>query len=74
MNLYRYLDSVQCVWNAGEGHAVARLLSLSDHHVNNPTLHVEYPETAVDRRLEPPLDEVVSCHLKVLFYLTKERK
>ncbi|XP_055525481.1 PCI domain-containing protein 2 homolog [Wyeomyia smithii] len=72
MNLYHYLNSVQRVWNATEGQAVGRLLSLSDYHVNNPTLYVEHPETAVDRQLESPLDEIVSCHLKVLYYLTKE--
>lgn len=73
MNLFHYLNSVQRVWNAGEGVAVARLLSLADHHVNNPSLHVhEHPETAVYRQLDAPLDEVVACHLKVLHHLTAE--
>ncbi|XP_062540018.1 PCI domain-containing protein 2 homolog isoform X2 [Armigeres subalbatus] len=69
MNLHY---SVQRVWDAGEGQAVARLLSLSDQHVNNQWLHVEHPETAVDRQHESPVVEIVSCHLKVLFCLTKE--
>ena len=74
MNLYSYLNAIGRVWNAGEGQAVAKLISLQDQHVNSPALYLEVPETAVDRQLEPPLDEIVSSHLKVLYYLTLDRE
>jgi nuclear mRNA export protein PCID2/THP1 len=72
--LYQYLQAVNRVWEASDGNALARSLSLSDYHTSNRNLQVESPETAVDRQLDSPIDEIVSSHLKVLYYLTAERE
>lgn len=73
-NLNSYLNNVQRVWSAQDGHLIAQLISLKDRHVSNRNLHIEIPDNMVERILDPPIDEIVSAHLKVLYYLTCERK
>lgn len=68
-----YLNSVQRAWSAQDGKSVAALLSLKDKHVSNRSLQMEMPENMVERMLDPPIDEIVSAHLRVLYYLTCER-
>lgn len=74
MNLYSYLSTVNRLWNNEDGTGVARFISLSGNHAVNPNLHIENPESAVARAIAAPLDEVIVCHLKVLFYLHDTRK
>lgn len=74
MNLYNYLSTVNRLWNNEDGTGVSRFITLSGNHASNPNLHIENPDTAVERALVSPLDEVVSSHLKVLFYLYENRK
>lgn len=74
MNLYSYLSTVNRLWGNEDGLAIARFLSISGNHAANPNLHVENPENAVVRSLPSPLDEVVSAHIKVLFYMHDIRK
>lgn len=69
-----YLNAVQRTWAAQDGKLVAQFLSLRDRHATNPNLHEQYPENLIERILDPPIDEIVSAHVKVLFYLSKERK
>lgn len=40
----------------------------------NSNLYLQNPENAVNRLLESPIDEIVSAHIKVLYYLWLERK
>lgn len=72
-NLSSYLNSVQRAWSAQDG-IVASLISLKDRHVLSRSLQLEMPENMVERILDSPIDDIVSSHLKVLYYLTCERK
>lgn len=74
MNLHSYLSTVNRLWGNEDGNGVSRFMSLHGNHAGNPNLHVEYPDSAVERALPAPLDEVISAHIRVLFYLYDERK
>lgn len=69
MNLYSFLSTLNRLWNNEDGTGVAKFLTINGKHSSNPNLHVENPESAVERNIPSPLDEVVSAHIKVLFYL-----
>ena len=43
---------------------LAALLSFKDSHIANPKLQLEEPEAAVERVLDPPLDEMIAAHLR----------
>ena len=62
MNLY--LSKISNAWNQGDGEDLAALLSFRDSHVTNPRLQVPDPEAAVERVLDPPLDEMVAAHVR----------
>lgn len=69
-----YLNAVQRTWAAQDGNLVATFLSLRDRHATNSNLHVEYPENLVERIVDPPIDEILSAHIKVLYYLASQCK
>lgn len=69
-----YLNAVQRTWAAQDGDLVATFLSLRDRHAINSNLHVEYPENLVERIVDPPIDEILSAHIKVLYYLAPQCK
>lgn len=73
-SLGTYLNSVQRAWSAQDGNLVASFVSLRDKHVSNRSLQIEMPDNMVERMMDPPIDEIVSAHLKVLYYLTCERE
>lgn len=73
-NINSYLTAVQRCWNAQDGYLLSNFVSLQDKHVSNRHLHIELPDNMVERYLDTPLDEIVSGHLKVLYYLTCEPK
>ena len=73
-SLNSYLNGVQRAWSSQDGHLVSSLISLKDKHIGNRNLHVEIPDNMVERILDQTIDEIVSAHLKVLYYLTCERK
>ena len=74
MNLYQYLNAIGRLWNNGDGSGVSKFISLSGNHFSNRNLHLESPEGMIERHIDPPLDEVVNAHLKVLFYIHETRK
>ena len=74
MNFFNYLTTINRLWNNCDGHAVSRFLSLDGNHISIPNLHIENPEGVVERHIDSPLDEVIICHIKVLFYLNENRK
>ena len=53
-----YLGDVDNAWNDYNGEALAKLLSFRDVHVFNPKLHLENPESAVEKILGAQIDEV----------------
>lgn len=72
-NVNTYLNAIQRTWSSQDGILVAQFLSLRDKHANNTNLQIEYPDNIVDRICDSPIDELVSSHLKVLYYLARER-
>lgn len=70
--LNNYLSGVQRAWSVQDGETVAGFLSLQDKHIMNRNLYLPEPEHYVERQLDPPIDEIVSSHLKVLFHLNSE--
>lgn len=73
-SLATYLNAVQRTWEAQDGHLVASFLSLRDRHATNRNLHVEYPDDLVEKILDQPIDEILSAHIKVLYYLSSQRE
>lgn len=73
-NLYQYLNAVSRLWNNCDGAGVSKFISLSGNHTTNRNLHTENPENAIERVIEPPLDEVLNSHLKTLFYINDTGK
>ena len=74
MNLYNYLQTIHRLWNNCDGSGVARFLTLSGKHISNQNLHIEHPENAVERQIDSPMEEVISSHIKVLYYLHQNRE
>lgn len=74
VNLYQYLNAVWRLWSSYDGSGVSKFISLSGNHTTNRNLHSDSPENAIERIIEPPLDEVINSHLKVLYYLHDNRK
>ena len=64
ISLNVYLSKISNAWDAGEGEALAELLSFRDGHVANARLQVAEPEAQVERLLDPPLDEMVAAHVR----------
>ena len=58
MSLQNYLRAVDEAWNDYDGDALATYLSFQDHHVTNPKLQVENPESQVEQNLDNPIDEI----------------
>lgn len=73
-SLLTYLNAVARSWHAQDGELVATFISLRDRHATNHHLQVEYPESNVERILDSPIDEIYTEHIKVLWYLSKNRK
>ena len=69
-SLYNYLQMILRHWENYDGKQIGRLLSLHDNHSQNRNLYLESPESAVERQMDAPLDEIVSNHIKVLYYLS----
>lgn len=70
MSLTHYLQLVDRCWRSQEGPIVSSLLSLQHEHAMSTYLHVQKPDTMVVRFIEPPVDDIVICHLKCLYFLT----
>jgi nuclear mRNA export protein PCID2/THP1 len=74
MDFYNYLATLNRLWNNEDGQGVSRFITIRGKHASNPHLYVANPEPAVDRSIHVPLNDVVSAHIKVLFYLHENRK
>lgn len=64
VSLNSYLSKVAQAWDVAEGQMLANLVSFKDVHVSNTRLQIEEPEAAVERILDPPLDEMIAAHLR----------
>ncbi|XP_030373291.1 PCI domain-containing protein 2 homolog [Scaptodrosophila lebanonensis] len=66
-----YLSSISRAAEACDGDTLGKFLSLRDVHVQNHNLYIAQPEK-LRNSLKPPLDEIVTAHLKVLYYLAQK--
>lgn len=73
-SIVTYLNAVARTWHAQDGELVATFISLRDRHATNQHLHVEHPDSSVERVLDSPIDEILTEHIKVLYYLSKTRE
>jgi hypothetical protein len=64
MTLNSYLSKVNNAYEDYDGKSLSSLLSFEDSHITSPKLQIQEPESAVERTLEQPLDEVVAAHLR----------
>eukprot|EP00088_Acartia_fossae_P047751 TRINITY_DN5185_c0_g1_i5.p1 TRINITY_DN5185_c0_g1~~TRINITY_DN5185_c0_g1_i5.p1 ORF type:complete len:409 (-),score=81.85 TRINITY_DN5185_c0_g1_i5:484-1683(-) len=64
MTLNSYLSKICNAWEDYDGKNLANLLSFEDSHITSPKLQIQEPESAVERMLEQPLDEVVAAHIR----------
>ena len=69
MSLQNYLRAVDEAWNDYDGDALATYLSFQDHHVTNPKLQVENPESQVEQNLDNPIDEIGNIFVSLIFYV-----
>lgn len=70
MSLTLYLQLLDRCWRTQDGVMVANLLSLRHEHCLSSHLQVQKPDAMVERFIEPPLDDIVNCHLKCLWCLS----
>lgn len=71
ITLAHYLQLIDRCWRAQDGQKLAAFLSLRHEHVQSVNLHVENPEGMVERFVAAPADEIVSCHLRCLYWLSR---
>ncbi|VEN34856.1 unnamed protein product [Callosobruchus maculatus] len=71
INLAQYLQIIDRSWRGQDGYKVAQFLSLRHEHSRYPNYQQEHPESLVEKFLVPGIDELVTFHLKVLYYLGK---
>lgn len=72
-NVTTYLNAIQRTWSSQDGNLVSTFLSLRDRHTHNPNLQIQYPDNIVARICDPPIDELVSAHLKVIYFLSSSK-
>uniref|UniRef100_T1GPU0 PCI domain-containing protein n=1 Tax=Megaselia scalaris TaxID=36166 RepID=T1GPU0_MEGSC len=72
--LQNYLSNIERSWQVQDGHNVAAFISLKDKHIMNRSLYIQSPEYECERILDNQIAEIVSSHLKVLFYLGSDAK
>ncbi len=69
-----YLNAVLEAWNAYDSNMLAALLSFSHEHAKNSKLREdEDPAEEVEKVLEEPIDDLVTDHLRALYYTDKEK-
>ncbi|XP_049773663.1 PCI domain-containing protein 2 [Schistocerca nitens] len=64
LSLNQYLQRVEDAWQNRDGTTLSEYLSFRHPHVASSKLQVSNPEAAVEKIVEPPLDEIVSAHLR----------
>jgi len=71
VSLNGYLSRIASCYDNYDGDNLATLLSFDDSHISNSRLQVQEPENAVERILEPPLDEMTAAHLRACWAWAK---
>ncbi|XP_046401423.1 PCI domain-containing protein 2 [Ischnura elegans] len=72
MSLNQYLQQVDSAWRNREGNLLGEFLSFRHGHVISSRLHIENPDSAVERVIDPPLDEIVAAHLRCVYSATNQ--
>lgn len=71
MSLSSYLQAIDKYWDMQDGYKIAQLLSIKYNQVAN--LAQENPGNLVSKLVKIPIDEIVACHLKCVFYATNHK-
>lgn len=69
MSLAHYLQLLERCWKTQDGEKIGTFISLRHDHTTNSTLQQEKPENMVSRFISPPFDELVSYHLKCMYFI-----
>ncbi len=75
ISIFQYLSQLRQCLSYETGDVCANLFSFRDKHVMNPKLRMDNPEQKVQQfkpPLRPPYDEMVSCHLKAIYFIHRE--
>lgn len=72
MSFPHYLQLMERSWKNQDAMKIASFLSLRHDHANYVNLHQDNPEEMVKRFVSAPFEEMVSCHLKCLFYIARK--
>ncbi|KAJ9576957.1 hypothetical protein L9F63_006483 [Diploptera punctata] len=72
LTLNQYLQQVESAWQNQDGNLLADYLSFRHGHVASSKLQLENPESAVERIIEPPLDEIVAAHLRSVWAINNQ--
>jgi len=68
-----YLYDVAEAWGNMYCKRMTKYVSLKDNHVFDKSIHTDSPEDIVGDIIDKPLDEVIVSHLKVVYYITRDR-
>ncbi|GFG29797.1 hypothetical protein Cfor_00230 [Coptotermes formosanus] len=72
LSLNHYLQEIENAWRKKNGTVLSDYLSFRHGHVASSKLKLENPESAVERVLEPPLDEIVAAHLRCVWAVNNQ--
>ncbi|XP_014251608.1 PCI domain-containing protein 2 [Cimex lectularius] len=70
-SLTDYLRQIDIYWSNRNGKLLADWMSLRHYHAKNKNLASENPEMTVNNYVYDPFNELVSSHLKCIYWLTK---
>ncbi|EDO39944.1 predicted protein [Nematostella vectensis] len=63
----QYLQQVVDAMSSRNGDLAAELLSFTHPHIASPRLQIPDAQSQCERWFEPPLDELVACHLRAVW-------
>lgn len=72
MSFPHYLQLIERCWKNQDGNKIANFISLRHDHATYVNLQQDNPEEMVKRFVSVPFEEMVSCHLKCLYYLARK--
>lgn len=69
ISVNQYLQLVNEALLSGEGITAADYLSCKHPHIASPRLQMERPDMAIQKVIDPPWDDVISCHIKCIYFI-----
>ncbi|XP_069677150.1 PCI domain-containing protein 2 [Periplaneta americana] len=72
LSLNQYLQQIESACRNKDGNSLSDFISFRHAHVASSKLQLENPESAVERVLEPPLDEIIAAHLRSVWAVNNQ--